>query len=598
MSPEAIYLAAVLAAALVLFYTGWVRMDLTALLVTLALVLPWKSDGLGGLEGILTPTQGFSGFGNTAVIMLAGMFVLSAAMVRTGAAPLLGEKILRAGSSSLGLLQFTVIVSVALFSSVVSNTTTVLIGLPLVLSICKEKGYPPQQLLMPLAFASLLGGQWTLIGTRSNILIHDALRSYTGEGLSFFVFTPVAAVVLVASLIFFFLVGRRLLPSSALEESLAERYEVTEYLTEVMANAGSDMVGKTLAQLELENKFDVQILQIIRGDEYRPATPWLKVQAGDVFVVQGQISHITGMLEKGGLAFKEELTLGDKTLRSVDLVMIEAVVAPRSELEGKRLEEVDLQERYGLSVLAIGRRGHRLEGRPQAQRLKFGDSLLLVAHQAEVTRLRNDPNLVLADTHSMPYMGRAKALLVMGLVAMIAITSASNFLEPAFAIPLAAVLAVMSGCISMRESYEAVDWKTIVVVGGMIPFGTALAVTGTDQLLAEAVLTTFDGLGPRTLLAGTMALVLVMTQLIGNAAVAVIFGPVCYNLAVAAGAEPMPFMLGTAICASASFMTPVAHESTIIVMGPGGYSFRDYAKLGTPLTVITWLVTVFALPLF
>ena len=153
MSPEAIYLSAVLAVALVLFDTGWVRMDLTALLVSLALVLPWKPDGLGGLEGILTPTQGFAGFGNTAVIMLAGMFVLSAAMVRTGAAPLLGEKILRAGSSSLPLLQFTVIVSVALFSSMVSNTTTVLIGLPLVLSICKEKNYPPQQLLMPLAFA-------------------------------------------------------------------------------------------------------------------------------------------------------------------------------------------------------------------------------------------------------------------------------------------------------------------------------------------------------------------------------------------------------------------------------------------------------------
>jgi di/tricarboxylate transporter len=597
LTPEALYLAVVLALALVLFYTAWIRLDLTALLVVLALVLPWKLGEDGRLHGILTPAQGFNGFGSTAVIMLAGMFVLSAAMVRTGAAPLLGEKILRAGSGSLWLLQLTVFVSVTLFSSVVSNTTTVLIGLPLVLAICKERGYPAQKLLMPLAFASLLGGQWTLIGTRSNILLSEELHRRMGEGLGFFEFTPVAAVILLVSLVFFFTIGRYLLPSGEGAESLAERYDVTEYLTEVMAGAGSDMVGKTIAQLELQEKNDVTLVQIIRGNEYRPPTPWLKIQEGDVFVVQGQISKITSLLEKGGLQFKEELQLGDKTLRSVDLVMIEAVVAPRSELEGRRLEDIDFQERYGLSVLAIGRRGHRLEGRPQAQELKFGDALLLVAHQQEIEHLRGDPNLVLVESRSMPFIGRTKALWVTGLVAMIAVTSAAGWLQPAFVIPLAAVLAIATGCVNMREAYEAIDWRTLVVVAGMIPFGAALEVTGTDETLAQAVIETFRGAGPQVLLAGVMALVLLMTQLIGNAAVAVIFAPVCYNLALAAGADPKAFLLGAAMCASASFMTPVAHESTILVMGPGGYSFKDYTKLGTPLAVITWIVTVFVLPL-
>ena len=594
---EALYLAVVLAAALVLFYTAWIRLDLTALLVMVALVLPWRPGDDGRLHGILDPYQGFAGFGSPAVIMLAGMFVLSAAMVRTGAAPLMGERILRAGSGSLWRLQLTVLVSVCLFSSVVSNTTTVLIGLPLVLSICKERGYPPEKLLMPLAFASLLGGQWTLIGTRSNILLSDYLQSQTGTGLGFFQFTPVAAVILVVSLAFFFTVGRRLLPAGKAKTSLAERYDVTEYLTEVMANPGSDMVGRTLAQLALQEKHDVTILQVIRGDEYRPPTPWLKIQAGDVFVVQGQISRITSLLEKGGVSFKEEMRLGDKTLRSVDLVMIEAVVAPRSELEGRRLDEVDLRERYGLSVLAIGRRGQRLEGRPQTQELRFGDALLLVAHRAEIDHLRKDPNLVLVDTRSMPFTGRTKALWVVGLVGMIAATSASGRLEPAFVIPLAAVLAIVTRCVSMREAYEAIDWRTLVVVGGMIPFGTALSVTGTDMALANAVIETFHGAGPQMLLAGTCALVLLMTQLIGNAAVAVIFAPICFSLANASGSNPVPFLLGAAICASASFMTPVAHESTILVMGPGGYSFRDYTRLGTPLAILTWAVTVFVLPL-
>jgi di/tricarboxylate transporter len=183
------------------------------------------------------------------------------------------------------------------------------------------------------------------------------------------------------------------------------------------------------------------------------------------------------------------------------------------------------------------------------------------------------------------------------LVAMIAATSASGLLEPAFVIPLAAVLAVATRCLSMREAYEAIDWRTLVVVGGMIPFGTALAVTGTDEVLAGAVNGAMGGAGPQMLLAGTTAIVLLMTQLIGNAAVAVIFAPVCYNLAVASGSDPVPFLLGAAMCASASFMTPVAHESTILVMGPGGYSFKDYTKLGTPLALITWIVTVFVLPI-
>lgn len=598
MTLEAFYLAVVLAASLVLFYKAWIRIDITALLVMLALILPWRPSETGQLTGILTPAQGFAGFGSTAVVMLAGMFVLSAALVRTGAAPLMGEKVLRAGSSSLGLLQLTVMVSTALFSSVVSNTTTVLIGMPLVLAICSEKGYSPQKVLMPLAFGSLLGGQWTLIGTRSNILISDFLQHETGVGLGFFDFTPIAAVVLAGSVLFFFLIGRYLLPGGDAQESLVERYEVTEYLTEVMANPGSEMIGRTLDTLQIQEKFDVTILQVIRGDEYRPATPWLKLQAGDVFVIQGQISKIKNLLEQGGLQFKEELQIGDKTLRSVDLVMIEAVVAPHSDLDGQCLEELDFRERYGLSVLAIGRRGQKLEGRPQSQKLMFGDSLLLVAHQQEIEHLRNDPNLVFADTHSMPFIGRTKALWVVGLVALIAVTSAMGLLEPAFVIPLAAVLTIVTRCVSMREAYESIDWRTLVVVGGMIPFGTALKVTGSDIALANAVTQAFSGAGPQVLLGGTLLIVLLLTQLIGNATVAVIFAPVCYNLALAAGADPMPFLLGTAICASASFMTPVAHESTILVMGPGGYAFKDYTRLGTPLALITWIITVFCVPFF
>lgn len=596
MTAEAIFLAVLLGAALVLFYTGWLRIDLTALLVLLALVLPWRLDEEGRPVGILEPEAAFSGFGSPAVIMVASMFVLSAAMVRTGAAPLIGERLLRAGARSLGGLQATVLVAVTLFSSVINDTTTVLIWMPLVLEVCRQHGHAPSKVLMPLAFASLLGGQWTLIGTRSNILVSDFLRSATGEGLGFFTFTPVAAAVFVVVLVFFMLVGRRLLPTIEEGVSLARRYEVTEYLTEIMATPGSTMVGRSLAELPLPAEREVTILQVIRGDEYLPPSPWLRIAEGDVFVIQGRISEITALLEQTNLQFKEELKLGERTLRSVDLMLAEAVVPPLSDLVGRRLEELDLPSRYGLSILAIGRRGEVLHGRLHAQELETGDSLLLVAHATQMDRLREDPDLVVLESYRRPPIGRQRALIVLGLLVSIALFSATGLLSPAVVIPAAAVTAILTRCISLRGAYEAIDLRTLVILGGMIPYGIALEETGTAAALARWVGTALEGAGPHVLLAVLLLAVVVFTQLIENAAVAIIFAPVAYELAVTAGADPLPFLLGTAICTSSSFMTPVAHESTILVMAPGRYAFRDYLRVGTPLAFITWAVTVLVLP--
>ncbi len=211
MNPEAVYLAVVLAGALVLFYTGWIRPDLTAAIVLVTTMLPWRPDGGGGLRGLLTPKEALSGFGSPAVAMVASMFVLSAAMVRTGAAQLIGRRLLAAGSRSLLAHQLTVLAAVTVFSSVVNDTTTVLLWMPMVMAQCRARGQPPSRVLMLVAFASLLGGQWTLIGTRSNIVVSDYLRERTGEGLGFFSFTPIAVLVWVATLVWFVLAGRRLL---------------------------------------------------------------------------------------------------------------------------------------------------------------------------------------------------------------------------------------------------------------------------------------------------------------------------------------------------------------------------------------------------
>lgn len=594
MTAASIYLAVVLLLALVSFYTQRLRPDVTALLVMLSLLVPWQ-PGEDGLTAILTPNQAFHGFGSPALLMVASMFVLSAAMVRTGAAQMLGGRLLAAGATSELKFQFTVLTLVTGFSAIVNDTTTVLVWMPPVMAICRERGYAPSRILMLLAFASLLGGKWTLIGTRSNVILSDYLLDKSGEGLAFFAFAPVGAAVFVACLLWFFAIGRRFLPQAQSSPSLESRYEVAEFLTETMAEPGSDIVGKTLGDLDLPGK-DVTVLQVIRGKEFLPPNPWLKVLAKDVLVIQGRITAITDALH-GGLSVKEELKVDDKTLRSADLRMVEAILPPDSELVHRSLRDLDFHHRYGVSPLAISRRGRSLRDRPLAEPLKSGDSLLLVGHEAELQRLRRNPNLLLLESQLLPTARKRHAFMVIAIMAAMVVTSATGLIAPAVAIPFAAMAAILCSTVGMRHAYESVDLQALVIVGAMIPFGEALQVTGTAQWFAEGMATTFANSSPQVLLAVLLLLAVIMTQLIENAAVAVLLAPIAYALAEAAECRPGPFLLGVAICVSSAFVTPFAHESTILVMGPGRYRFRDYVILGAPFAIITWLVTAFVLPI-
>jgi di/tricarboxylate transporter len=464
------------------------------------------------------------------------------------------------------------------------------------MAICRERGYSPSRILILLAFGSLLGGQWTLIGTRSNVILSDYLRALTGEGLPFFAFTPVALCVFVACLLWFQLIGRRFLPAAAASPTLESRYEVAEFLTETLAEPGSHFVGRTLAELDLPGK-EVTVLQVIRGDEFLPPSPWLRIGPGDVMVIQGRITAITDILNQG-LKVKEEMRVDDKTLRSADLRMVEAILPPDSELLHHSLREVDFHHRYGVSPLAISRAGRSIRERPLSEPLRSGDSLLLVGHEAELERVRLNPNLLLLESRPLPGIGRAKALLMLAIMAAMVLTSATGLLPPAVAIPTAAMVAVLTGCVGMRGAYEKIDLQALVIVGAMLPFGHALQKTGAARWMADAVVQVFADSSPQMLLAVVMAFAVLLTQLIENAAVAVIMAPLACEVARAGRCEPAPFLLGVALCVSAAFVTPIAHESTILVMGPGRYRFRDYVVLGLPFALLTWLVTTLVLPLW
>jgi di/tricarboxylate transporter len=582
---------------MVSFYLQRVRPDVTALLALLALLLPlWTTEGKPTRHGVLTPSEAFHGFGSPALVMVASMFVLSAAMVRTGAAQMLGGRILSAGAGSELRFQLTVLSVVTVFSAFVNDTTTVMVWMPVVMSVCRERGYAPSRMLMLLAFGSLLGGQWTLIGTRSNILISDYLLSRTGQGLPFLSFTLPAMAVFLACAAWFVAIGRRSLPHGEKRQSLEGRYEVAEFLTETMAQPGGEFVGRTLAQLDLGSR-DVTVLQVIRGKGFMPPYPSLVIEAGDVLVIQGRITAITDVVTRRGMQVREEVRLNDKTLRSADLRMVEAIVAPDSGFVGRSLRELDFHRQYGVSPLAISRNGASLRERPLGEPLRAGDSLLLIGHESEIQRLREDRNLLLLESRPLPNVGKGKAGLVLALMASMVLLSATGALPSAVAIPIVAVAAVLLGCIGMRAAYAAIDLPALVICGSMIPFGEALVKTGAAKAVADFAAAAFADKSPELLLAALLLVAVALTQLIENAAVAVILAPLAYELAIATGAHPEPFLLGVAVCVSAAFMTPMAHESTLLVMGPGRYRFADYLRSGTPFAVLTWIVTSLVVPI-
>lgn len=597
VNAETLYLAVVLGLAMVSFYLQRVRPDVTALIALLALLLPlWTTEGKPSRHGVLTPSEAFHGFGSPALVMVASMFVLSAAMVRTGAAQMLGGRILAAGAGGELRFQLTVLSVVTVFSAFVNDTTTVMVWMPVVLSVCRERGYAPSRVLMILAYASLLGGQWTLIGTRSNILVSDYLQSRTGQGLPFLSFTLPAMAVFAACAAWFVAIGRRALPDGEKRQSLEGRYEVAEFLTETMAQPGGEFVGRTLAQLDLGSR-DVTVLQVIRGKGFMPPYPSLVIEAGDVLVIQGRITAITDVVTRRGMQVREEVRLNDKTLRSADLRMVEAIVAPDSGFVGRSLRELDFHRQYGVSPLAISRNGASLRERPLGEPLRAGDSLLLIGHESEIQRLREDRNLLLLESRPLPNVGKGKAGLVLALMASMVLLSATGALPSAVAIPIVAVAAVLLGCIGMRAAYAAIDLPALVICGSMIPFGEALVKTGAAKAVADFAAAAFADKSPELLLAALLLVAVALTQLIENAAVAVILAPLAYELAIATGAHPEPFLLGVAVCVSAAFMTPMAHESTLLVMGPGRYRFADYLRSGTPFAVLTWIVTSLVVPL-
>lgn len=777
----------ILLLALALFLDGRIRVDLVALLV-LALL---------ALTGLVTPIEAFSGFGNPAVITIWAVFILSGGLSRTGVARGVGRRLLRLAGSGERRLLAVLMLAAACLSAVMNNVAVVALLLPVTMDIARSTGQPPARLLLPLAYASLLGGLTTLIGTNTNILVADLLRQSGERPFGLFDYTPLGGSIMIAGILFLLLLGHRLLPRrdparesvwkperaaggppAPEHEELEERYRVRERLFTVRVGPGSPLEGRPLAESRLGSALGLNVIAILRGGRTHPApAPGETLRAGDRLVVQGRPDRLAGLrgrrallvpeeslaverlaelplelaevrveegcpalgrtlreldfrirhglnvlaIRRDGTARRDEvqdipLRAGDRLivqgprdmldalraepgyrvtaaeraelarlqerllavrvpagsllagrtlsevrlgdafglsvlsivrggrtleapdpeealmagdlllvegeerdletiaalqaleveedgppgqtgLRSERVGLVEAILAPQSPLAGKTLRELDFRDKYGLTVLAVLRGGELLREGLRDLPLRMGDALLLYGPADRLRVLGREPDFLVLTRSAEKRVRASKAPLAVLIMAGVLLSVLVGWLPIAVAAVSGATLMVLTGCLTMDEAYRDIDWRAVFLIAGTLPLGIALERTGAAGILSEGLVSLVGGLGPPAAAAGVFAITALGAQAVPTAALVVLLSPVVLNTAAALDLSPHSLMMVLAMAASSSFASPISHPVNVLVMGPGGYRFRDYQRIGLPLTGLVFLLVMLLTPL-
>jgi di/tricarboxylate transporter len=585
--------------ALVLFAAEPVPIDITAIGIMVALMVLGTAGPVNLTE--ISPADGTSGFASSATLTVLAMFVLSAGVQRTGIIQLLGRRIARITRDSLSRQLGATMSLVGPISGFINNTAAVAILLPMVTDLAHEGGTSPSKLLIPLSYASMFGGMLTLIGTSTNILASDivARPQYLGRPFSMFEFTALGVVVSIAGFCYLLTVGRWLLPERIrAEDDLTEEFGMAEYLTEVVVREDSPLVGETVQSGLEETDFDVDLVQLIRGNQVflEPLAPKV-IQAGDVFAVRTDRDTLVELLDVEGLDMVPDVTVDEDELEQAEEEenLVEVVIAPGSFLAGESLASTNFRQRYDATVLALRRGGEVIRQRMDHLRLRVGDTLLVQATGGSVDRLNTNRNFIVAQEIKRPDFRRSKVPLAVGIVAGVVGVAALNVLPIVVSALAGAVLMVVTGCLKPTEVYEAVQWDIIFLLAGVIPLGIALERTGGADFIAEIIVGGSSALPMLGVLALMYLVTALLTNVISNNASVVLMVPVAFETALQVGADPFAFVLAVTFAASTAFMTPVGYQTNLFVYGPGGYRFTDYVRVGTPLQLLFAAVTTFGI---
>ncbi len=574
---------AVLAGTLFLFVRGTWRYDVVALLALLA----------SALLGIVPADRVFAGFGHPAVVTVAAVLVISSALQGSGLVDVLSRQVARIGGGAVAQVAALAGVT-ALLSSFMNNVGALAIMIPVAIRVARDSGTRPSVVLMPLAFASLLGGLTTLIGTPPNIIVASFREAHGGAPFGLFDFAPVGGAVAVAGVAFLALVGWRLVPHREPAGGKQDWFRIEGYITELRVPEGSALAGKSVSALGAIVDAEVTVVGIVRGTKrlVNPS-PFETVRAGDALVVEVDPEELKNVVAAAGLQLAGGKELGRDALKSGDVELLEVVVKPDAPILGESAKSLRLRQRYGINLLAVAREGAPLR-RLKDIRFRLGDVLLLqVAASATGDVLGALGCLPLAE-RGLRLGAPRKLLLGLSLFAGAIAATTIGLVSPPIAFAAAGLAMVLLRLVSLRDTYEAIEWPILILLGAMLPVGEALETTGAAGAIADGVLGLSQRFPPWASLAVVLVATMCLSDVVNNAAAAVVMSPIAVAVAGGLGASADPFLMAVAIGASCAFLTPIGHQSNTLVMGPGGYRFGDYWRMGLPLEVV---ITAVALPL-
>jgi di/tricarboxylate transporter len=578
---------AVVAAAMFLFISGKLGVDVIALCVLAGLIV----------LGLIRPDQALYGFASPATATVAAMFVLSAGLVRTGLVEWLSrwlDKLAGRGETQLILV---LCFAIAFLSAFIVNTATVAIFIPVATVLAMSRRVSPSKVLMPLSFASQFGGVCTLIGTSTNILVNSIAVSRDMKAFGLFEFAPLGMAMSGAGILYLMLVGRWMLPKRSVAAEEVDKYRLADYLAELSVAEQSPLVGKKWDKRRASKGANVNLIKIIRGDKPVSRPSNTIIREGDILLIHGDVDKLMSMKERLGLGIQAGVTMDDRELSSDEVRLVEVLIPPRSTLVGRTLRGSGFLRRYHSVALAIQRRGRILRHRLRDIRLDGGDTLLLKVGKKDVPRLIKASGVIVTNELTELYLRKDRAVIALLVFLAVLALAAFRIVPILVAALIGAVGMVLGRCISVEEAYQAIDWKVVFLLGGIIPLGLALEQSGAAQWLAGSIVSPFAGFGPVMVLAALYLFTAILTELMSNNAAAVILAPIALSLAASMNVDPRPFLVAITFAASTSFATPIGYQTNTMVYAPGGYQFTDYTRVGGPLNLIFWGLAVLLIPM-
>jgi len=574
--------------AVVLFVTEKFSTDIVAILVMVVLLV----------FRVLTPAEGLAGFANTATVTVGAMFVLSAGMFRSGAVNFVGKALGRLARHSSRLMLFVLMVGVGVLSSFLNNTAAVAILIPVVIVVARRAKTSPSKLLMPLSFASMFGGMCTVLGTSTNILASSIAEQAGLGAFSMFEFTKLGVIFFAVGVAYMMTLGRRLVPDHRGQGDLTTSFGLGDYLTDLVLQTESKSVGHSLASAPLVKELNIDVLQILRGEDTLRPTPETILREGDVLRIQGDLRTINELKGRAGVTFGMSMKWRDGHLHSTDTRLVEAVVGPSSPLAGKSLTESRIRANYGVSVLAIRQHGTLRYGQFENITLMPGDALLIDVPNDHIEHLTQQRVFLVVSRAGIPRFDWRKASKAVAIVVTVVVVAATGLLPIVAAAATGALMMVLSGCVSTEEAYGAIEWNVLFLLAGMLSLGAAMEKTGASTMLANGMIDSVGGFGPLALLAAFFGATMLLTEVMSNNATVALLLPIAITTAQAMNVDPSAFMFAVVFAASSSFMTPVGYQTNTMIYGPGQYRFKDFVRVGAPLNLIFWALGTLLIPWF